>query len=140
MSILGLDFGQKRIGLALAEDDGKVAVPLRVIERKPPNFDVNDIIAIIKAYNAKRIVVGLPRTKDGSIGRQATEVLAFVEMLSQRLDIPVDTWDERLSTVTAEALLMDAGLDRAKRKGWRDATAATVILQDYLDSRNTPQN
>ena len=140
MAILGLDFGLKRIGVALAEDDGRVAVPLRVIERKSEIFDVNDIIALVKAYDVKRIVVGLPRSKDGSIGRQATEVLAFVETLSNHVSIPVDTWDERLSTVAAEALLLDAGLDRAKRKGRRDAMAATVILQGYLDNRNTPHN
>lgn len=134
MAILGLDVGQKRIGVALAED--LIAIPLTVIERTGENDDLERIVALAREHEVKRIVVGLPRSMDGSIGRQAERTLAFSRTLSQHTDVPVDTWDERLSTVAAERLLVDAGMKREKRKARRDAMAAAIILQSYLDKIN----
>ena len=131
MAILGLDVGEKRIGVALA--DGLLAIPLTVLDRAGEESDMKELLSMAREHGAERIVVGLPRSMNGSIGRQAEEVLAFSGALAQHVDIPVDTWDERLSTVAAERLLLDAGMKREKRKGKRDAMAAAIILQAYLD-------
>ena len=129
MAILGLDVGEKRIGVALA--DGLLAIPLTVIDRTEKGADLELILVLAKEHGVERIVVGLPRSLDGSIGKQAERVLTFSRALSQH--IHVDTWDERLSTVAAERLLLDAGMKREKRKEKRDAMAAAIILQAYLD-------
>ena len=134
MTILGLDVGQKRIGVALAE--GLLAVPLTVIERSGKEGGVEAILALAREYGVERIVVGIPHSLDGSIGRQAERVLAFSRELSQHTDVPIDTWDERLSTVAAERLLVEAGVKSEKRKARRDAMAAAVILQAYLDRKS----
>lgn len=134
MAILGLDVGEKRIGIALAE--GLLAIPLTVLDRAGDESDMEKLLSFIREHGAERIVVGLPRSMNGSIGRQAEEVLAFSEALAQHVDIPVDTWDERLSTVAAERMLLDAGMKREKTKGKRDAMAAAIILQAYLDGTN----
>lgn len=129
MAILGLDVGEKRIGVALA--DGLIAIPLTVINRAGEEIDLERVLALAQEHGVERIVVGLPRSLDGSIGRQAERVLDFSRALSQH--VPVDTWDERLSTVAAERLLLDTGMKREKRKEKRDAMAAAIILQAYLD-------
>jgi putative Holliday junction resolvase len=134
MTILGLDVGEKRIGVALAE--GLLAIPLTVIDRRVKKTDMELIMALVEEYRAERIVVGLPRLMNGDIGTQAEEVLSFSGALAEHVDIPVDTWDERLSTVTAERLLIDTGMKRKKRKGKIDAMAAAIILQAYLDGTN----
>ncbi len=134
MTILGLDVGEKRIGVALAE--GLLAIPLTVIDRRVEETDMELIMALVEEYKAERIVVGLPRLMNGDIGTQAEETLTFSGALAEHVDIPVDTWDERLSTVTAERLLIDAGMKRKKRKGKLDAMAAAIILQAYLDGTN----
>ncbi len=134
MAILGLDVGEKRIGVALAE--GLLAIPLTVIDRRVEETDMELIIALVQEHRAERIVVGLPRSMNGNIGTQAEEILSFSGALAEHVDIPVDTWDERLSTVTAERLLIDTGMKRKKRKGKLDAMAAAIILQAYLDGTN----
>lgn len=131
MAILGLDVGEKRIGVALA--DGLLAIPLTVIDRAGEEADLERVLTLAEEHGVKRIVVGLPRSLDGSIGRQAERVLSFSSALSESTDVPVDTWDERLSTVSAERLLLGAGVKRDKRRARRDAMAAAIILQSYLD-------
>lgn len=131
MAILGLDVGEKRIGVALA--NGLLAIPLTVLDRTGEESDMEKLLSMAREYGAERIVVGLPRSMNGSIGMQAEKVLAFSGALAQHVDIPVDTWDERLSTVAAERMLLDTGMKREKRKGKRDAMAAAIILQAYLD-------
>ncbi len=133
MSTLGLDIGEKRIGVAIADPEGLLAIPLTVIERVGEEADLETILALASEHGVRRIVVGLPRSLDGSIGKQAERVLSFSRALSHRTDIPVDTWDERLSTVAAERLLSDAGVKGDKRRARRDAMAAAIILQGYLD-------
>jgi putative Holliday junction resolvase len=134
MATLGLDIGDRRIGVALAE--GLLAIPLTVIDRAGERAEVERILALAEEHGVKCIVVGLPRSMDGSIGKQAERVLTFTRELSERADIPVETWDERLSTVAAERLMVDAGVKGEKRKANRDAMAAAIILQSYLDSRS----
>jgi len=131
MAILGLDVGEKRIGVALA--DGLLAIPLTVIDRAGEEADLERVLTLAEEHGVKRIVVGLPRSLDGSIGKQAERVLSFSSALSESTDVSVDTWDERLSTVSAERLLLDAGVKREKRRARRDAMAAAIILQSYLD-------
>jgi len=133
MSTLGLDIGEKRIGVAIADPEVLLAIPLTVIERVGEEADLKAILDLANEHGARRIVVGLPRSLDGSIGKQAERVISFSRVLSQRTDIPVDTWDERLSTVAAERLLSDAGVKSDKRRARRDAMAAAIILQSYLD-------
>ena len=133
MSTMGLDVGEKRIGVAIAAAEGLLAIPIDVIDRAGEEADLKAILALIKEWGIDRVVVGLPRSLDGSIGKQAEEVVAFSRALSQRTSVPVDTWDERLSTVAAERLMRDAGVKSGKRRAHRDAMAAAIILQGYLD-------
>jgi putative Holliday junction resolvase len=135
MATLGIDVGEKRIGVAIA--DGLVAVPLTVIESAGEAADMERIAAMANEYGIERIVVGLPRSLDGSTGKQAEKAIAFAEALSTQTDIPIDTWDERFSTVSAERMLRDAGAKHDKRKANRDAMAAAIILQAYIDRINT---
>ena len=131
MAILGLDPGEKRIGVAFAE--GTVAVPLTVIHSEGEEADMERILSLAREYAAERIVVGLPHSIDGSVGPQAEAVLEFCTALSRRTDIPIDTWDERLSSVVADDMLAQAGVKPEQRQARRDAAAAAVILQSYLD-------
>jgi putative Holliday junction resolvase len=131
MAILGLDVGEKRIGVALA--DGLLAIPLTVIDRAEEEADLERVLALAEEHGVKRIVVGLPLSLDGSIGWQAEKVISFSRALSKSTNVPIDTWDERLSTVAAERQLLDAGVKREKRRMRRDATAAAIVLQAYLD-------
>lgn len=133
MSTMGLDVGEKRIGVAIAASGGLLAIPIDVIDRAGEEADLKTILTLINEWGINRVVVGLPRSLDGSIGKQAEEVVAFSRALSQRISIPVDTWDERLSTVAAERLMRDAGVKSGKRRAHRDAMAAAIILQGYLD-------
>lgn len=135
MSVLGLDVGEKRIGVALAE--GSIAIPLTVIKRVEESADLQRVISLAHEHNVDIIVVGLPFSMDGSIGAQAEGVLEFAGALGQVTDIPVDTYDERLSTVEADRLMREAGAKRGKRKENLDAMAAAVILQGYIDRGNT---
>lgn len=135
MSVLGLDVGEKRIGVALAE--GSIAIPLTVIKRVEDAADLQRVISLAHEHNVDIIVVGLPFSMDGSIGAQAEGVLEFAGALGQVTDIPVDTYDERLSTVEADRLMREAGAKRGKRKENLDAMAAAVILQGYIDRGNT---
>ena len=133
MSTMGLDVGDKRIGVAIAVSEGLLAIPLTVIDRAGEEADMRAILTLIKEWGTDRVVVGLPRSLDGSLGKQAEWVLSFSMALSKRVSIPVDTWDERLSTVASERLMRDAGMEGGERKAHRDAVAAAIILQGYLD-------
>lgn len=133
MRVLGLDIGEKRIGVALSDPGRIIASALTVVERRSEDTAIGQIIAIAQEHEVERIVVGLPRSMDGSLGKQAQAVQSFVELLTGCTRLPVDTWDERLSTVAAERMLAEAGVKRDKRKERRDSLAAAFILQGYLD-------
>ncbi len=134
MRCLGLDMGERRIGVALSDPDGLLAIPLSVITRRDEKADLETILHLAQQHQVGCIVVGLPRSMDGSIGREAQKVQAFINLLSEHSQLPVESWDERLSTKSAEKLMLSAGSKRSKRKEWRDALAASLILQGYLDS------
>jgi putative Holliday junction resolvase len=134
MRSLGLDIGDKRIGVALSDALGMLARPLVVIERQDDEKDVAAILALVKEHSAQQIIAGLPRTLAGAIGPQAAKVQAFAQILSSKSAVPVQLRDERLSTVSAKRLLQEGGRKKPPGgKGRFDAAAAAVILQGYLD-------
>ena len=131
--ILGLDFGGKNIGVAISDELGLTAQPIETIKRKSLKEDLRYISNLVKKHQIIKIVVGLPRNMNGSLGNQARKVLTFAERLQKELDLPVITWDERLSTVAVTRVLIDADISRKKRKRLVDKLAAAYILQGYLD-------
>ena len=135
MRCLGLDIGDKRIGVALSDPDEILASPLTTITRSEDGKDSGAIIDLANEHKVGVIVVGLPYSLNGSIGSQASKVMDFVDHLSVNTDIVIETCDERLSTVVANRLLREAGKRKDKVKLQRDAAAAAFILQGYLDGR-----
>lgn len=133
MRALGLDVGERRIGAAVSDPEGILAMPLAAIEARSEDEAVERIAALAREHEVGRVVVGLPLSLDGSPGPQARRVKSFADALAERIELPVVTWDERLSTVAAGRALADAGVRRGKRKRRLDSTAASLILQGYLD-------
>ena len=133
--ILGVDYGERSIGLAVSDPLGVVATPLKVVDVVSQKAAYREVSEACRETGAEMVVVGIPINMDGSHGAMAIKVSAFVEGLAARLDVPVKTWDERLSTTMVERVLIDADVSRRKRKKVRDKLAAQVILQGFLDSR-----
>jgi len=138
MRVLGLDVGDRRIGVALSDETGLLASPLPTLERVGPRKDLKAIAALVRDRGAGEIVVGLPYNMDGSVGPQAEKVRAFAEALAPVARVPVRYWDERLTTVEAEQILIERDVSRRRRKGLVDQVAAVLILQSYLDARPAP--
>jgi putative holliday junction resolvase len=137
LRILGLDYGSKRIGVAISDELGFTAQGLAVILRKDRNFDIQRISEFVKAYDVERIVVGYPVRLDGTEGIQCDKVNRFIGLLEANIQTSVIRWDETLTTKTAEDILIQANMRREKRKKIIDKLAAQLILQHYLDrSRN----
>ena len=128
--ILGLDIGDKRIGVALSDPKGILASPFVIISRRNETADIQAITDIISLHHVERVIAGLPLSMDGSLGGQAEKVKAFVESLRCQTRAPVEFRDERLSTVSARRLIRDA---KNKKTEYDDAIAAAIILQCYLD-------
>ena len=135
MRILGVDYGERRIGLALSDMLGLTAQPLRTLRVQTPAEGVEQIRTAVQENAVERIVVGLPLNMDGSEGPQAVATREFAALLKNELSVPVDMQDERLSTVRAERTMIGADMTRAKREKQRDKMAAQFILQAYLDRR-----
>ncbi len=133
MRVMGLDIGEKRIGVALSDPLGIMAGALAVIERTTDEAAMEQIIDLARENEVERVVVGMPRSLDGSLGKQAQAVQSFVDLLKKSIGIPVVTWDERLSTVAADRTMLEMGMKRDKKKKHRDSLAAAFILQGYLD-------
>lgn len=137
MRIMGLDLGDKRIGVAVSDPMGWTAQGVEVIVSKGSSkADIEKIKEIVQKYEVEQIVVGLPINMNGSYGQRAEKVKSLANRLSGALHLPVELWDERLSTVQAEKLLVKADLSRSRRRQVIDKMAAALILQGYLDSRN----
>ncbi len=133
--ILGIDFGRARIGVAVSDELGMLAHPVETI---PARGDaVNRIAEIVREKNAERVVVGLPRHMNGSVGEAARDALAFAEKLRAALSCEVVTWDERLSTMAANRALRDSGQKTRNSRSFVDQVAAQMILQGYLDGLQT---
>lgn len=135
MKIMGIDFGTKRIGIALSDELFITAQGADTIQRKGLKADLEAISNIIKESNVIEIVVGLPISMNGTHSRKTEEVLEFVEVLAKAVSVPIKTWDERLTTVQADRAMMEAGLNGFKRRRLADKVASGLILQSYLDSR-----
>jgi putative Holliday junction resolvase len=132
MRILGLDIGDKRIGVAVSDGLGLTAQGLTTVQRENC---IETLRNLIKEYEVESIIVGIPKMLNGSIGIQGEKVLQYVDELRKALSVPISLWDERLSTVSAEKVLVEANMSRKKRKGVRDKVSAVLILQNYLDSK-----
>ena len=136
--LLGLDVGERRIGLAISDRSGSLATPFTAIERRGVERDIAAILKLVRQEEVGTIVVGEPLSLDGSVGPQAKRTLVFYEALKAASPVPVKTWDERFSTVEAERLLREAGVQPSRNRARLDASAAAVILQGYLDAHRGP--
>lgn len=135
MRLLGLDVGDKRIGVALSDESATLASGLTTIERVGPKKDRKAIAALVRGHQVADVVVGLPRLLDGSLGPQAQKILQFMEELRPAVKVPVVPWDERFTSVVATQALIEGGVSRRGRKSLVDKVSATLLLQGYLDYR-----
>lgn len=133
--LLGLDPGEKRIGVAVSDLAGVVALPLTTLERTTLKDDLAKIKSIVSTQHISRVVVGYPRGLSGYRGKQARLVDQFIAELEKELKLPVARWDERLSTAEVSRYLKTAGIRREKAKAIIDQLSAAIILQSYLDRR-----
>lgn len=129
--MLGLDLGERRIGVAISDEMGLIASPLTMVPRQGPV--TKDVRALIERYGIVRVIVGLPVSLSGREGPQAATIRDYAEHIREELAVPMDYWDERLTTSIAEKHLIASGVSRDKRKQHVDAVAAAVMLQGYLD-------
>ncbi len=133
MRIMGLDVGEKTIGVAISDALGWTAQGVTVIRRSSRKQDLAALEKLVKEYEVGKIVLGLPRRTDGSYGPETDKMYQFGEELTRTLALAVEYWDERFSTVVANRILLEGDVSRAKRRKVIDKVAATVILQAYLD-------
>lgn len=135
MRILGLDVGEKTIGVAVSDLMGWTAQGLTVVRRRSLEEDFAALRELVAEYQVEKFVVGMPRRTDGSYGPEAEKIYQFAEQLEREFALPVEYWDERFSTAAAERILLEGDVSRAKRRKVIDKVAAAVILQAYLDSK-----
>jgi len=133
MRVLGLDYGTKRVGLALSDETGTIAQPLCFLPAEPAAKLLERLKEIVAERTVEEIVVGLPRNMNGTYGPAAEKTREFVAALQQAVTVPVKTWDERLTSVQANRFLIESGMRREKRKERVDQAAAAILLQSYLD-------
>jgi len=134
MRILGLDVGDRYIGIAVSDALGITAQGIGRIDRDKWQ---EKLPKLIEEYNIESVVIGLPRMMNGSIGIQGEKVKRFASELRKYVHLPITLWDERLSTVSAERMLIEADISRKRRRSLRDKVSAVIILQNYLDSRRS---
>lgn len=138
--VLAIDYGQRRIGLALSDPLGITAQPMEAIERRNNRSLMEELEKLITRWEVKMIVVGLPFNMDGSKGGKALQTTeTFIQRLQERFDLPVIAWDERLTTVSAQRTLKEMDQKPKSQKGKVDTIAAQIMLQSYLDSCRTDQ-
>ncbi|MFP4016964.1 MAG: Holliday junction resolvase RuvX [Halanaerobiales bacterium] len=136
MRSMGLDYGDKTIGVAISDPMGWTAQSKGVIRRTNLTDDFRELKEYIDEYSVDEVVVGLPINMNGTMGKRAEKTKEFVNFLKKRLDLPIKLWDERLSTSQAEGILLEADMSRKKRKKVIDQLAANIILQSYLDAQS----
>ncbi|OGL41521.1 MAG: Holliday junction DNA helicase RuvA [Candidatus Schekmanbacteria bacterium RIFCSPHIGHO2_02_FULL_38_11] len=137
MRILGLDIGDRFIGVALSDESGIIASGLETIKRTRIEEDSRKLKELIDKHEVKEIVYGIPKNLYGGIGEQGEKTLKFIEHLKKSIDIQMNPWDERFTSKEAERVLIEKGIRREKRKQMRDRLSAVLILQGYLDSKKT---
>ena len=143
MRIIGLDFGSKTVGVAVSDELLIAAQGIEIVRRKSENKlrqTLARIEELIKEYNVEKIVLGFPKNMNNSEGERCEKTLEFKEMLERRTGLTVELWDERLTTVAADNLMMEAGIRRENRKEYVDQIAASFILQGYLDYLQNEKN
>ncbi len=133
MRYLGIDFGLKRIGLAISDESNKIAFGLNTLENRGPKDFFNNIKLLINKYNISKIVIGFPTNMDGTPGNLSRELSKFIDTLKKIPEVEIITWDERLTSVEGGRIARELG---KKDKGTIDRIAATLILQSYLDYIN----
>jgi len=135
MRVLAIDHGTKRMGIALSDPSGIVASPLEFIPAEPFAPFLNRLKELIREKEVELILIGMPRNMDGSYGPAAAKVQEFVAVLKENIAIPIQLWDERLTSAQANRFLLQADVKRKDRKEKVDKAAAAILLQSYLDSR-----
>lgn len=135
MRILALDYGTKRIGVAISDELKIIAQPLEFILSAPFAQFLIRLTELIQEKEVELLLVGMPRNMDGSFGSSAEQVQAFVATLKEKLSVPIKTWDERLTTTQANRILVQGNVRRQERKQKVDKTAAAILLQSYLDAQ-----
>ncbi len=138
MRTLGIDYGTVRLGVAVSDELGMIATGRETITVTSMHVAVAKTVEAVDKYEPSRVVVGLPLNMDGSSGPMAKAVGVFVEKLGAELNLPVETWDERMTSQEAERILIEANVSRAKRKKVIDKMAAQAILQSWLDAHSDP--
>jgi putative holliday junction resolvase len=138
MRIMGLDVGSKTVGIAISDELGWTAQGLKTlkIDEERNKFGFDEIGQLIKEYGITDVVIGLPKNMNGSIGPRGEASQRYAEQLEKRFFVTTILWDERLTTMAAERVLLEADVSRKKRKKVIDKMAAMMILQGYLDSKN----
>ena len=134
--IMGLDIGDKTIGVAVSDIMGITAQGVKTIKRVGKKKDIEALKEIIKERQVNKIVSGLPKNMNGTLGPQGEKVLKLCELIKEETGLEIDFWDERLTTVAAERSLIEGDVSRKKRKKVIDMLAAVIILQGYLDSKS----
>jgi putative Holliday junction resolvase len=132
--IMGLDWGEKRLGLALSDEMHITAGPLGLLERKSIEHDLAELSRIIEEKDVGEIVIGLPLDLHGEKGKAAGKVEAFADRIREEFNLPVHLWDERMSTKAVERMLIQADVSRKKRRRVKDGLAASYFLQGFLDA------
>ena len=143
MRIIGLDFGSKTVGVAVSDELLITAQGIEIVRRKSENKlrqTLARIEELIKEYNVEKIVLGFPKNMNNSEGERCEKTLEFKEMLERRTGLTVELWDECLTTVAADNLMMEAGIRRENRKEYVDQIAASFILQGYLEYLQNEKN
>ncbi len=134
MRVLAVDFGDRRVGLAISDELGIAAHGLDTVDVVSPRRAANAVVAIANERGAERIVVGMPYAMDGSRGPRAEATAEFIELLRRRTNLPIEEFDERFTTKRAEHTLHELGIDERRGRGKKDQIAAVFILQDYLST------
>ena len=137
MRVLAIDHGTKRMGIALSDPSGMIALPLEFIPAEPFNAFLDRLKSLIREKEVEMILIGMPRNMDGSYGPAAAKVREFVAVLKETIAIPVQTWDERLTSAQANRFLIQADVSRKNRKDKVDQAAAAILLQSFLDSHSS---
>jgi putative holliday junction resolvase len=138
MRIMGLDVGSKTVGIAISDELGWTAQGLKTlkIDEEKNKFGFDEIGQLIKEYGISQVVIGLPKNMNGTIGPRAEASKRYAEEIEKQFSVSTILWDERLTTMAAERVLLEADVSRKKRKKVIDKMAASMILQGYLDSKN----
>jgi len=135
--LMGLDVGNRRIGVAVSDGLGLTAQPVLTLIRKKPREDLRSLARLARKYSCQEIVVGNPLHLSGDEGRQAAKTQSFAQLLADETKLPVHLWDERLTTVEAHRILYESGRPRTEHRALVDQVAAVIILQGFLDARSS---